>query len=591
MKKPKFLKLGASVAIMAITAATMPFLTTQSAQADTTNWQKGVSITSRSAEDFASNSFKQSVQNAKDMGATHISLVIPYYQSNFTSADIAPGWNTPSDETIGKAIDYIHSIGLKAVLKPHLELYGGEWRGLIQANDRDLWYAKYGAILNHLGDIGKAHGAEEIIIGSELIGMASSYRDFNNTARFESLISSLRSRYSGLLTYSANWGVGENYVNEFEYIKFWGSLDYIGISAYFEHWNDGSVPSLLASWKSIDDNQISKLQSTYNKPILFTEIGYKSIDNAHTQPWDSGKSGAYNAQEQVNDYEALFQYWNNRPYFTGLILWDWNSDPNYGGQGNTDYTPHNKPAENTIRHWFTTGPSQSPAPTPTPDGEWNGIATGAEQVSPGTNASFPVTISNTGQGSGLIADIEIYNSANVKVHQQFFENQNISNGTPANYTINWTPVETGVHTIKIGVFASNWGTNYYWNNSAHTFTVGNSSPNPPPNPNPNPQPNSFDTNIWWPSNGATVGGLQPFKAMVEGKSTSEYAMYWQVDGGNLNEMYNSDVDYPHKETLVDLSGWNWKGAGPYTVNFVSKDTSGNMISQKSTELNIYTESR
>jgi hypothetical protein len=62
-------------------------------------------------------------------------------------------------------------------------------------------------------------------------------------------------------------------------------------------------------------------------------------------------------------------------------------------------------------------------------------------------------------------------------------------------------------------------------------------------------------------------------------------MYWQVDGDQLNEMQNNDTDYPHKEVLVDLSGWNWKNEGPYNINFVSKDLAGNTISQKS--VNIY----
>jgi hypothetical protein len=51
-------------------------------------------------------------------------------------------------------------------------------------------------------------------------------------------------------------------------------------------------------------------------------------------------------------------------------------------------------------------------------------------------------------------------------------------------------------------------------------------------------------------------------------------------------MANSTQDYPHKESLVDLTGWNWKGTGPYNINFVAQDFNGTTIKQKSVNINI-----
>jgi endoglucanase len=94
------------------------------------------------------------------------------------------------------------------------------------------------------------------------------------------------------------------------------------------------------------------------------------------------------------------------------------------------------------------------------------------------------------------------------------------------------------------------------------------------------------TEVWWPANGATVSGIQPFKAMYSGRAVENYKMFWQVDNGGLVEMPNNYTDYPHKEASVDLSGWNWKGAGPYTITFTAKDFSGNELSRNS--VTIYT---
>jgi endoglucanase len=90
-------------------------------------------------------------------------------------------------------------------------------------------------------------------------------------------------------------------------------------------------------------------------------------------------------------------------------------------------------------------------------------------------------------------------------------------------------------------------------------------------------------NNWWPTDGARVSGVQPFKAVVDGEDVSSYDMYWQVDGGSLNLMPSSYDGYPHKEVSVDVSGWKWRAIGPYQVTFVAK-RNGTTISQKTISL-------
>lgn len=72
---------------------------------------------------------------------------------------------------------------------------------------------------------------------------------------------------------------------------------------------------------------------------------------------------------------------------------------------------------------------------------------------------------------------------------------------------------------------------------------------------------------------------QPFKALINNAVLSQYNIFWQVDGGQLNLMNDNNQTPIHKESLVDVSGWSWKGNGPYTINFISKDLSGNVLSQ------------
>ncbi len=90
---------------------------------------------------------------------------------------------------------------------------------------------------------------------------------------------------------------------------------------------------------------------------------------------------------------------------------------------------------------------------------------------------------------------------------------------------------------------------------------------------------------WWPTNGAHMQGVQPFKVMISGLDVSQYDMFWQVDGGQLNSMNNNYTGYQHKEASVDVSGWKWHGSGPYVINFVARQ-GGTVIAQQSETIYI-----
>lgn len=87
-------------------------------------------------------------------------------------------------------------------------------------------------------------------------------------------------------------------------------------------------------------------------------------------------------------------------------------------------------------------------------------------------------------------------------------------------------------------------------------------------------------NIWWPSSGAAVEGVQPFKAVLADTPLDQYYMFWQVGNGGYVMMGNSQQDYPHKEASVDLSGWKWNADGHYDITFIAQDLQGREIARK-----------
>lgn len=582
-KLRRFTAIFAIIPILAAALGSLP----KPASAAVSGWQKGATIFPRSSTDLSSQTFQQSVRNLKTTGANYVTLHTTLYQSNIYSTDIQNGWNTPTDQSLVDAINYVHSQGMKVMLKFQVIPYDGNWSAYINPGDRNGWFTNYGNFLTHYATIAKNTGAEEMCLGTELISMTSEQVNFTNTANWRSLIGKVRGIYSGALTYSANWG-GDNFTNEKWQINFWDALDYLGISGYYNLTGDGSVPQLVQSWGNWANSDIAPFQAKWNKPVLFTEIGYKSITDSYTHPWMSGEGGGADTAAQARDYEALFEYWNNIPWMAGAHFWFWSSDPNAGGGGDNDYTPQNKPAQATMQSWFT----QAPPPGGGGGGGGGGTPGGSFNSSGSANPNPPVvsqattlSVALTDAGSaasGDIVDIEVYNSAAQKVFQKFFENQSFASGGSANYTASWTPGAADTYKVKVGVFNGSWTANYYWNDALLTLTVGASGGGgggggaPPPGA----------INIWWPTNGGTVSGVQPFKAMLTNASVDSYNMFWQVDGDALNPMATNMTDYPHKEALVDVSGWNWKGAGPYGLNFVAKDLSGNMLSQSGISINV-----
>ncbi len=556
------------------------------AEAAISDWQRGASIFPYNPTDFSSATFQQSLRNLKATGANYVALVIPIYQSNDTSSDIFAGGDTPTDASLISAINYAHSIGLKVMLKPHLGSQSGTWRATINASNRDAWFQNYGNILIKYADIAKQNGVEGMCVGTELISMATYTSNADNTQRWNSMIANVRSHFSGFLTYSANWGSG-SFGEEAPHIGFWPALDMIGISAYYplaSGQTNPSVSTLVSDWNYWNDNKVKPLANQYGKKVLFTEVGYRSVDGAHNDPYEGARGGNVNLQEQVNDYQALFQFWNNSSIVAGMYIWNWESNPNAGGVNENHYTVQNKPAEAVVKQWYTQTQTPPPVPANT-QFQSNGSISGTPTVGQASTITASVTSNN--DVSNVLVDIEVYNASNNKVFQNFVSGQNLTAQQAKIFSVPWTPSNNENYTVKLGVFKNDWTQNYHWNNELLKVSVGQTTP-PPPEPTPNPTPTTTpatsETNIWWPSNGAAVTGVQPFKAMLTNRDVSTYTMYWKVDNGQLNQMANSNVDYPHKESDVDLSGWTWKGEGPYQITFVSKDSSGATLSEKSVNI-------
>jgi hypothetical protein len=255
-------------------------------------------------------------------------------------------WWGEKDEGIIGCTQLLHRQGLQVMLKPQLWIGGGSFTGHFTAGSDSawlIWEKGYSDYILHNARLADSLGIELFCIGTELETAI-----LQRPAFWQQLIRDVKKLYKGPITYAANW-------NEYERVSFWGQLDYIGIDAYFPL-SDAATPTveeLIRAWDKPAE-AIQRVQAKAQKPVLFTEYGYRSTDYCAKEPWASDRQGTVNLMAQCNALEALYRRFAPQPWFAGGFIWKWHAnDGRAGGELNHDFTPQHKPAEIVIKQWYT----------------------------------------------------------------------------------------------------------------------------------------------------------------------------------------------------------------------------------------------
>jgi hypothetical protein len=298
------------------------------------------------------------LQNLAATGSNWIALIVTGHQNTIGSTTISfTDPQTPTDADLIHVITLAHKRGLKVMLKPHVDLrVSNQWRGQIGEDfdtngEWNAWFSSYRKFIEHYAQLAETHGVDQFAVGTELKGTTHREDDWR------AVVAAVRQRYHGPITYAALYGGEETAVT------WWDAVDYIGIDAYYEltNKNDPSLAELKEGWVA-PVNTLTNLANTWGKPILFTEIGYRSVDGANRIPWHSTGEGVIDLQEQADAYQAAFESVYNQPWFAGMFWWYWRTSPFKGGACDTDYTPYQKPAEDVLRSWYGAAPRSSPDP-------------------------------------------------------------------------------------------------------------------------------------------------------------------------------------------------------------------------------------
>ena len=88
----------------------------------TSSFQKGMCFATWSKEKYRSPFSDESLLKMKEIGVEWVAIVCTWYQKEYNSTEIFPTDKTPSDKSLEYVINKAHEIGLKVMLKPHLDL-------------------------------------------------------------------------------------------------------------------------------------------------------------------------------------------------------------------------------------------------------------------------------------------------------------------------------------------------------------------------------------------------------------------------------------------------------------------------------------
>lgn len=314
------------------------------------SFQKGICFATWEKERYNSQHSDKSLETLAQTGAEWVAIITTYYQDKYNSKQIFPTEKTPSDKSLIHAINKAHRLGLGVMLKPHIDLLdssGGLWRadiGFQNQADWQEWFQGYLKFILHYAKLAQESGVELLCIGTEL-KFASQKSEFWRNF----IIPNIRKIYSGGLIYAANW-------DEYGDIRFWNELDYAGIDAYFplierRGEGNGRYEEIEAAWKKYAD-EIEDWQRTINKPVIFTEIGYRSYELCALRPWDSAACGNVDFQIQADCYKAALNIIFTRSWCKGVYWWYWKTSSYAGGLNNRDFTPQNKPAQTVLALWY-----------------------------------------------------------------------------------------------------------------------------------------------------------------------------------------------------------------------------------------------
>jgi len=301
---------------------------------------------------YGSAAYGRTLDECVRVGATWVAVTPFGRVGDLHGRGVDPSFEQPfakNREDVARAIAMAHARGLSVMLVPHLWVESGEWRAEIDPKTDagwDAWSRSYGAFVRGWAEVAQAAHVDLFSAGVEL----RSWVTTSHASSFAALVRELRAIYKGPITYSANW-------DDVDATLVLGELDVIGINAFYPLADkDGAqFPTLLEGGRRVQ-KKVRDLAATWQKPVLFTEIGYTTRADPAIRPWewpDKMTNVHVDEHAQADAYRALVAPLLDEPSFMGFFVWRVYADPDDVSQeAEWGFSPRGKLAELVVRDAF-----------------------------------------------------------------------------------------------------------------------------------------------------------------------------------------------------------------------------------------------
>lgn len=276
------------------------------------------------------------------------------------STRIRHDFEAPFEQTkagVIRMVQQAHQRGMSVLIIPHIFIESsglkgdqpGHWRGETRGASKTHWaryHRSYENFVMAWAEIAQAAQADAFSIGAECTSWSGRFGDV-----WVRLIKNVRSRFSGLLTYSANW------YEEADYVLFWDLLDFIGINAFYDLAEHGGAST--ATYRASAERHVEtvrKLAVVTEKPIVFMELGFTARPDSGVRPWkwpeNADGPAKVDVEEQRRGYEVMTDAFLKEPWFNGFFVWRYPASLTDLQEPAWGFSPLDKPAHQLLETIF-----------------------------------------------------------------------------------------------------------------------------------------------------------------------------------------------------------------------------------------------
>ncbi|CBW26415.1 putative membrane protein [Halobacteriovorax marinus SJ] len=222
---------------------------------------------------------------------------------------------TPSLNSIKMAIEMAKQRGFRVSLRHYIDVENKKWRCYWDPEDKELAFENIQNQLSVFAELLEEYKVENFIIGAEYCQLSNSSYELY----WREIISKVREKFKGRVSYGANWEAVNN-VNEFFETPIWKYVDELGLDMYFPIPNTIKKKEIYTYQERMLKKYIQHAKK-FKKPLIINEIGYPGSKKGTLEPYEWRNMTPGPELRQAMAYRYTLLALKSDKTVRGIYLW------------------------------------------------------------------------------------------------------------------------------------------------------------------------------------------------------------------------------------------------------------------------------